>query len=455
MVVGEVATATDVVVIGGGPGGYTAAVEAAKRGKRVTLVERDRIGGTCLNVGCIPSKALIHVAESMHQARAASAWGVDATAVVDLARAKAWSDGVVAQLTGGVEKLLRSHGVTIIEGTARFAGARRLAVARPEGLEHLDFDSAIIATGSRPIELKILPFDGKRIIDSTAALALTTLPSTMAVVGGGYIGVELGTAYAKLGTRVTIVEALDHVLPAMDPGLGAVVARRLKALGVEVITGSPVEGADAKGLVLAGGRSVEADVIVVAVGRRPCTDSLGLEHTPLTLDAAKLINVEPSRRASKHVLAIGDVTAGPALAHKASAEALVAARTAAGERAAFDPAAIPMVVFSDPEVVSVGLTTAAAREGGLDAKSMKFPFTASGRARTLAATDGYVELVTDADGTVVGGHAVGVGVSELAGELALAIEMAATATDVAFTIHPHPTLSESVMEAAQRLAASS
>jgi len=451
MVVGEVATATDVVVIGGGPGGYTAAIEAAKRGRRVTLVERDRIGGTCLNVGCIPSKALIHVAESVHNTRAAATWGVDAVPSVDLGRAKAWSDGVVAHLTGGVEKLLRSHGVTIIDGTARFAGSRRLAVARPEGLEHLDFDDAIIATGSRPIALKSLPFDGRRVIDSTAALALTELPKTLAVVGGGYIGVELGTAYAKLGTSVTIVEALDRILPAMDKGLGAVVARRLAALGVTVVTGSPVEGVEDDGLVLSGGRKVPADVIVVAVGRRPCTDELGLEHTSIARDQGGLITVEPSRRAGRHVLAIGDVTAGPALAHKATAEGIVAAQTVAGARAAFDPAAIPMVVFSDPEVISVGHTVAAARAEGMDVKSVKFPFTASGRARTLAATDGYVELVTDGDGIVIGGHAVGVGVSELAAELTVAIELAATATDLAFTIHPHPTLSESVMEAAQRL----
>ena len=451
MVVGEVATATDVVVIGGGPGGYTAAVEAAKRGRRVTLVERDRIGGTCLNVGCIPSKAIIHVAESVYQAKNASLWGVDAVPIVDLARSKSWSDGIVAQLTGGVEKLLRAHGVTIIDGSARFAGARRLAVARPEGLEHIDFDDAIVATGSRPLELKVLPFDGRRIIDSTGALALTELPASMAVVGGGYIGVELGTAFAKLGTRVTIVEALDRILPTLDAGLAAVVARRLAALGVEVITGSPVEGADASGVVLGGGRSVAAELIVVAVGRRACTDALGLEHTPVKLDPQGLVIVELSRRAGRHVLAIGDVTAGPALAHKASAEAIVAAHSAAGGRAAFDPAAIPMVVFSDPEVVSVGLTTAQARAAGVDVRHVKFPFTASGRARTLAAVDGYVELVADGDGTVVGGHAVGVGVSELAGELALAIELSASATDVAFTIHPHPTLSESVMEAAQRL----
>jgi len=490
VVVGEVATGVDLLVIGGGPGGYAAALRAAAAGRTVTLVERDRIGGVCLNVGCIPSKALIHVADTAALPAESAAIGVDLEASVDLDRAQNWIGDVVGRLTGGVEQLLRDAGVTLATGTARFATTRRVAVTRGDDGAFYEFGSLVLATGSRPVELSTLPFDGRRVLDSTAALALRRVPGRLTVVGGGYIGVELGGAFAKLGADVTIVEMADQLLPGMPVGLARTLERALRGRGVTIRLGTKVLGRDGDDLVVegpagearlpigAGGERGEAGgwasggdagkrgetggrgpgdavgwnedgVVVVAVGRRPNTDSLGLAAAGVPLDADGRVVVGPDRRAAPDVFAIGDITPGPALAHKATAEAEVAVAAAGGRRAAFDPATIPAVVFSDPQVATVGVTAEQAREAGADPAGFRFPLSASGRALALARPEGYVEIVADrADGTVLGVHMVGAGVAELAAEAALAVEMAATVADVALTIAPHPTLSEALAEAA-------
>jgi dihydrolipoamide dehydrogenase len=465
VVVGEVATGVDLLVVGGGPGGYAAALRAAAAGRTVTLVERDRIGGVCLNVGCIPSKALIHVADTVGLAAEAAAIGVDLEAFVDLDRAQSWIGDVVGRLTGGVEQLLRDAGVTVVTGSARFATARRVAVTSGDDAAFFEFGSMVLATGSRPVELGALPFDGGRVLDSTAALALRHVPGQLTVVGGGYIGVELGGAFAKLGSQVTIVELADQLLPGMPLGLARVLERALRARGVAIRLGTKVIGRDGDDLVVegptgearlpiggAGGASPGDGFVVVAVGRRPNTEALGLPGAGVRTDGDGRVVVAADRRAAADVYAIGDITPGPALAHKATSEAEVAVAAAGGRRAAFDPATIPAVVFSDPEVASVGLTAEQAAEAGASATSFRFPLSASGRALVLARPEGYVEIVADrggaGGGTVLGVHMVGAGVAELAAEAALAVEMGATLEDVALTIAPHPTLSETLAEAA-------
>ena len=451
MVVGEVASSTDVLVIGAGPGGYAAALRAAQLGKRVTLVEKDRVGGTCLNVGCIPSKMLIHAANIAGLGEEAAVVGVDLEASPDMERIQQHIAEVVGGLTSGVDSLLSAAGVDRVSGVARFTKENRSAVVSGELVRHFEFEEAIVATGSRPAELSELPFDGQRTLDSTGALALERVPSSLAVVGGGYIGVELGTAFAKLGAKVTVIELCDRLLPLLDASLGAVVERRLRALGVEILLGSQAKEMTESGLrVSHRGEdvAVAAEKILVAVGRVPRTDDLGLQAAGARVDAQGRVIVDEARRAARHVLAIGDLTAGPALAHKATAEAEVAALTAAGRRAAFDPATVPEIVFSDPEVASVGLTIAQAEEMGCHPRHFRFPLTASSRARAVAAPLGHVEVVADQEDTILGVHMAGPHVSELAGEAALAVEMGASLEDLALTIHPHPTLSEALGEAA-------
>lgn len=450
MVVGEVAGRADVVVIGAGPGGYVAALRCAdlldvkNTGARVVLIEREAVGGVCLNVGCIPSKVLIHSADVADLARHSSEWGVDLTARVDLERLHAHRRSTIEDLTGGVATLLDHAGVERWEGAARFSKPDRLAVVTGADVRHLEFANCIIATGSRPATLDSLPIDGERIVDSTGALEFDEVPGKLVVVGGGYIGVELGTAWAKLGASVTIIEGSDALLPAMDRRLSSAVHKRLGELDVSVVLNTFVSGVDDPLLA-------DADRIIVAVGRTPNTDDLGLDTANVPVTANGHITVGPDRRATRKIYAIGDVTEGPALAHKASAEAEVAASVIAGQPAAFDPAAIPEIVFSDPEVASVGLTKAAAAEQGIDASVFRFPFAAGSRSRTLGDTAGFVQLVADEAGTIIGAQLAGAGVSELAGETALAIEMSATVEDLAATIHPHPTMSEAIAEAAHGL----
>ncbi|MBX5469383.1 MAG: dihydrolipoyl dehydrogenase [Thermoleophilaceae bacterium] len=461
MVVGELAEPVDLLVVGGGPGGYAAALRAAQLGREVTLVERggpEALGGSCLHVGCIPSKALIELASGVERTRALGAAGLVCPEVsVDLGRFQEWKRGIVAGLAGGVEQLLSRRGVRVVHGSLRFNQPGRAALTTPDGdVRFLEFRQAIVATGSRPVELAALPFDGERVLDSTGALALDAVPASVAVVGAGYIGLELGTALAKLGASVTIVEALDRILPTVDAALAAPVERRLRGLGIELCLGALARELGDRELVLEtpdGERRVPAERVVVAVGRRPNTDDLGLPEAGVQVGPDGLIPVGPDRRATERVAAIGDVVAGPALAHKAMREGIVAAEALSGEPAEFDPAAIPAVVFSDPEIATAGLTEAEARAEGLDVQVSTFPWAASGRARTLGERDGFVRLVADrASDRIVGVHAVGPHASELVAEGTLAIEMVASPDDVAGTIHAHPTLSEALGEAAEVLA---
>jgi dihydrolipoamide dehydrogenase len=453
MVVGELAEAVDLLVVGGGPGGYAAAIRAAQLGREVTLVERDLVGGVCLHVGCIPSKALIELAAAAHRTRELEAAGLQADGVaVSLGRFQAWRAELCAGLARGVEQLLASGRVRIVQGHARFNRPDRVAVQTPDDRAvFFEFEHAIVATGSRPIELPDLPFDGERVIDSTGALALTEVPASVAVIGAGYIGLELGTAFAKLGAKVTVVEALDRVLANVDASLAAPVLRRLRALGVDVRTESTAHLAD-DGALVVGQERIEAERIVVAVGRVPNTDHLGLETAGVTVGSGGLIEVGEDMRATERIAAIGDVVPGPALAHKATAEAQVAAEALSGLPAAFDARAVPVVIFTDPEIATVGLTEPQAREAGLDAASATFPLAASGRAGTLGARDGFTRIVTDAaTDRVIGVQVAGPHASELVAGGALAIELMAAPGDVAATIHPHPTLSEGLHEAAALL----
>ena len=457
MVVGELAESADLLVIGGGPGGYAAAIRAAQLGRQVTLVERNGaagLGGVCLHVGCIPSKALIELAGAAHRTGELAAAGLHADGVaVSLERFQAWRGELCARLARGVGELLAKGEVRIVHGEARFNRPDRVVVRTPDDRAlFFEFQHAIVATGSRPIDLPGLKVDDERVLDSAGALALTTTPTTVAVVGAGYIGLELGTALAKLGARVTVVEALDRVLPSIDGSLTAPVRRRLRALGVDVRLRTTAERIEGDSLVVAGPDGedrVEADRVIVAVGRIPNTEELGLATAGIPVGAGGLIEVGEDMRATERIAAIGDVVAGPALAHKATAEAAVAAEALSGLPAAFDARAVPEVIFTDPEIGTVGLTEDQAREVGLDPVIATFPLAASGRAGTLDARDGFTRLVTDrATDRVIGVHIVGPHASELVAGGALAIELMASPGDVAATIHPHPTLSEGLHEAA-------
>ncbi len=458
MVVGELAESVDLLVVGGGPGGYVAAIRAAQLGRQVTLVDEagpDGLGGVCLQVGCIPSKALIELAATAQHVTEMEAMGLTVDgARVSLERFQGWRRELCLGLARSVGRLLAQGKVTLVHGRARFNRPDRVAVRTAgDEVQFLEFEHAIIATGSSPMELPGLPFDGERVLDSTGALALADVPESVAVMGAGYIGLELGTALAKLGARVTVVEALDRVLPTVDVALTRPVLRRLQALGVELRLATTAERLEDDQLVVRdaeGEHGVPAQRVVVAVGRVPNTGDLGLAAAGIAVGAGGLIPVAEDMRATPRIAAIGDVVAGPALAHKASAEAAVAAEALNGRPAAFEPAAIPAVIFTDPEIGTVGLTEAEAREQGMDVRTATFPLAASGRAATLGAADGFTLLVVDAAGErVVGVHAVGPHASELVAGATLAIELMASPEDLAGTIHPHPTLSESLHEAAE------
>ena len=454
MVAGEIARPVDVLVIGGGPGGYTAAARAAELGREVVVVESGLLGGTCLNVGCIPSKALIALGHDLARARRriSGGTGLVGDVTVDLAAAQRWKDGVVDRLRDGVSTLLR--GVETLAGTARFVGRDRVAVESADHVEHLQFQHAIIATGSRPTVLSSLPPDGGRIVDSTGALALADVPTDLVVVGGGYIGIELGTAYAQLGANVTVVEATDRILREFDDDLVAVVTKRLGALGVDVRTSALVVGDDGANILVERGDDTDkipASTVLVAVGRRPNTDDLQLEDAGIVPADDGLIVVDEQQRVvgTTNVFAIGDVTAGPALAHRASEQGRVAAEAMCGLPSAFDQL-VPMVAFCDPELAAVGLSERDAAASGRRVVSGRGSFAVNGRALTLGEATGLVKLVVDADdGVVVGAGIAGPDASELIAELTLAIECALRLDDLLGTIHAHPTLAEAIVDAAR------
>jgi dihydrolipoamide dehydrogenase len=455
----------DAVVIGAGPGGYPAAIRLGQLKVKTCIVEREYMGGVCLNVGCIPSKAVIHAAKTYEKLQHAGDLGivVKEKPGLDMKQLQTWKSGVVNKLTGGVRTLLKGNGVDILDGTAALGkpgpDGHRITVKSTKGEQTIIAKNVVIATGSRPIEIGGFKIDNaSRIIDSTGALALDTVPGRLIVIGGGYIGLELGMVYAKFGSKVTVVEATPGLLGAMDKDCVAVVARKLKKLGVEVLLDTKAVGWEDKGdravlrVSRAGGEaSIDADKILLSVGRRPNSEGLGLEAAGVTIDKRGFVPVDDQLRTNvPGIYAIGDVVGGVMLAHKATKEGEVVAEVIAGHKAAFDVRTIPAVVFTDPEIATTGLTEDEAKAKGHTAlKIGKFPFAALGRALSVNDTDGFVKIIGDAKtGEVLGVHIVGNGASDLISEGALAIEMGAVVDDLRLTIHPHPTLSEAMMESA-------
>ncbi|MBR0750984.1 dihydrolipoyl dehydrogenase [Bradyrhizobium jicamae] len=447
------------LVIGAGPGGYTCAIRAGQLGIDAVIVEADRPGGTCLNIGCIPSKALIHAAEAYETvARAAdgnAALGIStAKPSLDFAKTIAWKDDIVRRLNGGVSGLLKRAGVRSVAGRASFHDGKTVAVETTNGVQLIHAETIVIATGSVPIELSSLPFGG-RVISSTEALALAEVPNGLVVVGGGYIGLELGTAFAKLGADVTVVEAAPRILPQYDGELSEPVAKRLRTLGVTVLTSARAMGLNADGTALVvetadgGQTTIEADKILVTVGRKPATSGFGLELLDLDMNGPFIRIDDRCRTSMRGVFAIGDVTGEPMLAHRAMAQGEMAAEIIAGHRRAWDHVAIPAICFTDPEIVTVGLSPGEARDKGFEIKTDLFPFKANGRALTLDRDDGFVRTVARADNhALLGIQGVGVGLAELSAAFSLALEMGARLEDIALTIHAHPTLGEGLHEAA-------
>jgi len=454
---------TTLLIIGGGPGGYIAGIRAGQLGIPAIVVEGAQPGGTCLNIGCIPSKALIHAADEYSKAVTYAAQesplGITVDSPkIDLARTVAWKDGIVKRLTGGVGALLKKQGVRVVHGWARVLDGKTVEVEAPEGsggetvrirCEHL-----LLASGSQAVELPFMPFGGP-VISSTEALSQDTVPRRLVVVGAGYIGLELGIAYRKLGAQVTVVEAAERILPAYDADLVKPVANSLARLGVDVRLATSVLGMEGDRVKVRDASGVEAyldaDKVLVAVGRKPATTGWGLENLMLDM-AGRAVKVDEQCRTSmRNVWAIGDLTGEPMLAHRAMAQGEMVAEIIAGKRRQFQPAAIPAVCYTDPEIVVAGLSPNEAAAAGIEVMTASFPFSANGRAMTIEGTDGFVRVVARKDNHVIlGWQAVGVGVSELAGGFTQSIELGAQLEDVARTIHAHPTLGEAVQEAALR-----
>ena len=449
---------TTLLVIGGGPGGYVAAIRAGQLGVPTILVESERLGGTCLNIGCIPSKALIHAAEEYEKARHyadGSALGISVSnPSIDVARTVAWKDGIVGRLTGGVAALLKKNGVEVVQGWAHLVDGKTAQVETAAGSVRIQCEHLLLAAGSEPTPLPSVPFGGM-VVSSTEALSPADIPKKLVVVGGGYIGLELGTVYRKLGAEVAVVEAQDRILPTYDAELTKPVAAALAKMGVELHLGRKVLGLNGAGNAVrvqdAAGAETQlpADRVLIAVGRRPRTQGWGLESLQLDRKGNALRIDDQCRTSMRDVWAIGDIAGEPMLAHRAMAQGEMVAEVIAGKRRHFTPASIPAVCFTDPEVVVSGLSPAEAELAGLDCLSASFPFAANGRAMTLESTDGFVRVVARRDNhLVVGWQAVGRGVSELAAAFSQSLEMGATLEDVAGTIHAHPTLGEAVQEAA-------
>jgi dihydrolipoamide dehydrogenase len=453
---------TSLAIIGGGPGGYAAAFMAADLGLAATLVEPEiNPGGACLYRGCIPSKALLHVAKLIFEARAAKDWGVHFTSPkIELDQLRTWKEKVVNQLTSGLGRLVKERKITHLQGMAVFQDARTLKVTDAQGgTITLGFDQAIISTGSEPV--MIPGFDGlpEHVWTSRQALALTEIPKRLLVIGGGYIGLELGTVYAALGSQVTVVEMTPQLLPGVDRELVRFLRKGIDPLFSQILLQTVAQDPKVqKNGVKIGLKSETGEVssglfdkILVAVGRRPYSKGLGLENAGVQVDGHGFIQVDGQRRTSAPgIFAVGDVAGQPMLAHKASHEGRIAAEVIAGRKTAYEPAAIPAVVFTDPEIAWAGLTETQAKERGVDYKVSRYPWTASGRSITLGRSDGLTKLIVDTDSErILGAGIVGPGAGELIAEAVVAIEMAATATDLGLCIHPHPTLSETLKEAAE------
>jgi dihydrolipoamide dehydrogenase len=451
-----------IAVVGGGPGGYAAAFLAADLGMQVTLIDPElNPGGVCLYRGCIPSKALLHVAKLIEESQQAANWGVEfSRPKVDLARLRSWKESVVKKLTAGLGQLSKQRSVKYIQGRAAFDNSTTLRITKTSGGDEvLTFDRIILATGSRPAVIPSLKLDSPRLLDSTGALDLADIPKTMLVVGGGYIGLELGSVYAALGTRVTVVEMLEGLLPGADRDLVLPLHKRLEKMFATILVKTTVSSLrEEKGGIRAvfEGAAVKEkekvfEKVLVSVGRKPNSQIPGLENTRVQLNERGFVRVNKQLQTDDPAIyAIGDLVGEPMLAHKASHEGRVAVEVIAGHKYTFEPAAIPAVVFTDPEVAWAGLTETEAQKNGREIKVAKFPWGASGRAITLDRPEGMTKLIIDPKTErVLGVGIVGAGAGELIAEGVLAMEMAALAGDVALSIHPHPTLSETVMEAAE------
>jgi dihydrolipoamide dehydrogenase len=446
----------DSLVMGAGPGGYVAAIRLGQLGRGTMLVERDTLGGVCLNVGCIPSKAIVRAARLMKQIQRAQDFGIETSQPrVDLQKLQMWKKGVVDKLTSGVAYLCKGNKVNVVYGEARIQAPHQIEIKTKEGSRVIAADNVIIATGSRPVEIPGFKFDGKFVITTTEALAFTETPRNFVIIGGGVSGLELGMAYAQFGSHVTVIEMLEQLLPGTDIELVRVVERTLKKLGVETHLKACAKWAkDGKvGAQLADGKEIEvpADKVMVVVGRRPNSDQIGLETTGVRTDQAGFIQVNAQMQTNvPGIYAIGDVVGQPLLAHKASKQAIVAAEVIAGEASAADFKAIPGAIWTDPEIATVGLTEVEAKKQGFEPIVGKFPFTALGRAVAVGETDGFIKVVADKESEqILGIHMVGADVTDLISEAALAIEMGATLDDLALTVHPHPTFPEALMEATE------
>ncbi|WP_404452455.1 dihydrolipoyl dehydrogenase [Virgibacillus necropolis] len=458
MVVGDFPIELDTLVVGAGPGGYVAAIRAAQLGQKVTIVEKGTLGGVCLNVGCIPSKAMIQAGHLTEHAHGNEELGIKTENVsVDFSKVQEWKGKVVNKLTSGVEGLLKGNKADIVKGEVYFVDKNTAKVMDEKNSQTYTFNNCIIATGSSPIEIPSFKFSD-RVLDSTGALNLKEIPKKMVVIGGGYIGTELGSAYANFGTEIVILEGTKDILGGFEKQMTQVVKKRLKKKNVSIITEAMAKGVEeskdgVKVTYESKGKeeTVEADYVLVTVGRRPNTEELGLEQVGIDLDDKGLIKIDKQCRTNiDNIYAIGDIVAGPPLAHKASYEGKVAAEAISGEKAEIDYIGIPAVVFSDPELASVGYTEKEAKDAGYKAKASKFPFAANGRALSLNDSDGFLKLITrEEDGLVIGAQIAGPNASDMIAELGLAIEAGMTAEDIALTIHAHPSLGEITMEAAE------
>jgi dihydrolipoamide dehydrogenase len=462
MVVGDFAQGTQVAVIGSGPGGYVAAIRAAQLGLEVTLVERELLGGVCLNIGCIPSKALIYVADLKDRIEHADKLGlITATVAVDLPKLVHWKNGVVEKLRNGIASLLSQHKVQVVKGTAHLTGDRSFTVEGPDGVHRFEFKHAILALGSSPAQLPGIPHDGKVVIDSTDALEPAEIPKSLIVIGAGAVGLEMGMLYAKLGTQVTLLDSADRLLPMLDREIGKVIERALHRLNAKIVLSATVKGlkkldsgAELHYSTPKGENSSVADRVLVGIGRRPNTSDAGLEKAGVKLDQRGFVEVDSRMETSvPGIFAIGDMVSGQMLAHKAMYQGKVAAEVIAGQPAAFEGVEVPGVIFSDPEIASVGLTEQEAVARNIKVKKGVFPFKALGRAMTMGEEGyGFSKVVSDAEtGTVLGVHIVGPHASDLISEGCLAVASASHVDDLTLTIHPHPTLPESIEEAAEQV----
>jgi len=453
---------TQVVVIGGGPGGYAAAYLASDLSKQVTLVNLDKNpGGVCLYKGCIPSKALLHVAKLLNETEDAKKWGIEfAKPKIDLDKLRNWKNGIVDKLTGGVGLVGKQRKINFIQGKASFTSSSKLTIEKKDGeTEELEFEKAIIATGSQIATIPSLDIKSKRVLNSTTALDLPAIPKSLLVIGGGYIGLELGSVYQALGSKVSVVEMTSGLLPGADRDLVNFLAKKIKEKYDKVMLNSKVtemkEVKNGVSVKIEGkeGKVTEEvyDYVLMSIGRKPDTSGLGLDKTSVKVNQRGWIVVNKQMQTDDpNIFAIGDIAGEPMLAHKASHEGRVAAEVIAGHKSAFDPLAIPAVVFTDPEIAWAGITENQAKEKGINYEVAKFPWAASGRALTLDRNDGVTKLIVDPESQRLLGIGIcGPGAGELIAEGVLAIEMGANLTDLKLTIHPHPTLSETIMEASE------